>query len=177
MSTQPHSPTDDFSQCHVSIIENFKQLRELGKSDIADPVQPEVQQSANKLLNFYHEVVLNHHHEEEQELFTIVMDCASPGEELQQSAAMVKRLTKEHRNLEKEWKKIEADLKKLAKGKFTRLDKDASVAMAEHYLLHAKYEETFFLPLSARILKNTDLESLGLSLHTRHNLHKTPGYI
>ncbi|WP_296058387.1 hemerythrin domain-containing protein [uncultured Amphritea sp.] len=177
MSTETSSPTDDFSQCHVTIIENFKQLRELAKSDITEPVQPEIQETANKLLNFYHEVVLNHHHEEEQELFNIVMDCASPGEELQQSTQMVKRLTQEHRNLEKEWKKIEADIKKLAKGKFAQLDRDASVAMAEHYLLHAKYEETYFLPLSARILRDTDLESLGLSLHTRHNLHKTPGYI
>ncbi|WP_428035708.1 hemerythrin domain-containing protein [Amphritea sp.] len=177
MNTTPANPTDDFSQCHVSIIENFKQLRELGMSEITDPVQPETQAIAQKLLDFYHEVVLNHHHEEEQELFNIVMDCASPGSELVQTSQMVKRLTEEHRHLEKEWKKIEGDIKKLAKGQFARLDKEASVGMAEHYLLHAKYEESFFLPLSAEILKNTDLESLGLSLHTRHNLHKTPCYI
>ncbi|SEQ70479.1 Hemerythrin HHE cation binding domain-containing protein [Amphritea atlantica] len=177
MNTKPSSPTDDFSQCHISIIKNFEQLGKLGNSEITDPVQPETSQVAQKLITFFHEVVLNHHQEEEQELFNIVMDCASPGEELQQTSMMVKRLTEEHRNLEKEWKKIEPDLKKLAKGRFVELDRQAATGMSEHYLLHAKYEESFFLPLSAEILKNTDLESLGLSLHTRHNLHKTPGYI
>lgn len=170
-------PTDDFSQCHISIIHHFENLRHLSKTDIPNPVSPAIQASARRLVDFYHEVVLNHHHEEEQELFNIVMDCASPGDELNAAARMIKRLTEEHRALEKEWKKIEGSMNKLAKGQFAQLDKEAAMGMADHYLLHAKYEESQFLPLAADILKNTDLESLGLSLHTRHNIDQTACYI
>lgn len=177
MTTTASSPTDDFAQCHISIIQNFEQLRELGMMDITDPVPAEIQTLANKLINFFHEVVINHHHEEEQELFDIVMDCANPGNELTVSSQMIKRLTNEHRKLEKEWKGIEAEIKKLAKGKRAQLDKVAAIAMADHYLLHAKYEESSFLPLAAEILKDTDLESLGLSLHTRHNMTQSASYI
>ncbi|RTE67686.1 hypothetical protein EH243_01690 [Amphritea opalescens] len=177
MTTTAAIPTDDFSQCHLSIIQHFEQLRQLGKTDIPDPVPSNIQTTAKNLVAFYHEVVLNHHHEEEQELFNIVMDCASPGDELHNASLMIKRLTGEHRSLEKEWKSLEPDLKKLAKGHPAKLDKNAALGMADHYLLHAKYEESFFLPLAAEILKNTDLESLGLSLHTRHNIDQTACYI
>ncbi|MDO6563449.1 hemerythrin domain-containing protein [Amphritea sp. 1_MG-2023] len=170
-------PTDDFSQCHIRILQNFEQLRALGKVDITNPVATDIQASAKKLLTFYHEVVLNHHHEEEQELFNIVMDCASPGEELHAASRMIKRLTDEHRALEQQWKNIEAPLKKLAQGRFAQMNNAAATALADSYLLHAKYEESHFLPLAATILKNTDLESLGLSLHTRHNIHQTAGYM
>ena len=177
MSTETESPVNDFSQCHVGIIQNFEALKALGTSDISDPVSPEIQTSAKRLVQFYKEVVLNHHQEEEQELFNVVLDCAKPGSELTQAKAMVERLTQEHRNLEKQWKGIEADVKKLAKGKFSKLDKDASVSMAENYLAHAHYEEDAFLPLSAEILKDTGLESLGITLHTRHDMQKISAYI
>ncbi|WP_290702888.1 hemerythrin domain-containing protein [Amphritea sp.] len=177
MSTEMQSPVDDFSQCHVGIIQNFEALKVLGNSDISDPVQPEIQKSAKKLVQFYKEVVLNHHMEEEQELFNMVLDCAKPGAEQSEAKSMVDRLTKEHRNLEKQWKTIEADIKKLSKGKFSKLDKDASVSMAQNYLAHAHYEEQEFLPLSAVILKDTGLESLGFTLHTRHNVDKIPSYM
>ncbi len=177
MSTELNNPVDDFSQCHVGIIENFERLRILGNTEISDPVQPEIKESAKKLVTFYKEVVLNHHHEEEQELFNMVLDCAKPGTEMASAKSMVDRLTHEHRNLEKQWKNIEADVKKLAKGKFSRLSKEATVSMAENYLAHANYEEQAFLPLSAEILKDAGLESLGISLHIRHNIHKIAGYI
>lgn len=171
------SPTEDFSQCHVGIMKNFQQLKQLGECEISDPVQPDIQALADKLVRFYHDVVLTHHQEEEQELFTAVINCARPGDELNQAKAMVQRLTKEHRSLEKQWKKIEGDIKKLAKGKSVKLDKAATIKMAEHYLFHANYEEDEFLPLSSEILKDTGMSSLGLTLHMRHDSIKVPTYI
>ena len=177
MSTQIQNPVDDFSQCHVGIIQNFEALKNLGNTIITDPVQSEVKESAKKLIQFYKEVVLNHHQEEEQELFNMVLDCAKPGAEQSEARTMVDRLTKEHRNLEKQWKTIESDVKKLSKGKLSKLNKEATISMAENYLAHANFEEEEFLPLSAVILKDSGLESLGITLHIRHNLHKIAGYI
>ncbi|MEH6578618.1 MAG: hemerythrin domain-containing protein [Amphritea sp.] len=185
MTTEPTNPSAenadnpvaDFSNCHIGIIKNFEQLRNLAIIEIQDPVQTEVKQTADKLYKFFREVVLTHHEEEEQELFTVVRDCARPGEELNTAEAMVKRLTNEHRSLEKQWKKIEADIKKLSKGKKVDLNKAATIKMAEDYLAHADYEEREFLPLSAEILKDTGLSSLGLSVHMRHTKVSIPGYI
>ena len=177
MTTENISPTDDFSQCHVSIIKNFTELKAFGEKQIDDPVSAEDQAQADKFVRFFKDVVLTHHQEEEHELFTVVIDCASPGDELQKARHMVERLTKEHRSLEKQWKKIEADMKKLAKGKAARLDQQATVRLAEVYLMHANYEEDEFLPLSADILKDTGMESLGLTLHMKHDSIRVPTYI
>jgi len=177
MSTEQQSPTQDFSDCHKSIIENFQNLKAFGEREISEPVSAEDRAQADKFVRFFSDVVLTHHQEEEQELFTVVIDCATPGEELQQSRAMVQRLTKEHRSLEKQWKKIEGDMKKLAKGKTSKLDARATVKLAEHYLMHANYEEEEFLPLSSEILKDTGMASLGLTLHMRHDSIKVPTYI
>ncbi len=185
MKTEPNSPNmeqsenplTDFSNCHVGIIKNFEQLRELARTDIQDPVPSEIQQTADKLYKFFHDVVLTHHDEEEQELFTVVLDCARPGEESHKAEAMVKRLTAEHRGLEKEWRGIEAAIKKLSKGKLVNLDSAAMIKMAEDYLAHADFEEREFLPLSADILKGTGLSSLGLAVHMRHAKVSIPGYI
>lgn len=171
------SPTEDYSQCHVGIIKNFQSLKELGELEISDPVSPLQQAQAEKLVKFFKDVVLTHHKEEEQELFTVVIDCARPGEELKRAKELVARLTSEHRSLEKEWKAIEGDIKKLAKGKPVVLNKVATVLMAEHYLQHAEFEETEFLPLSAEILKDTGMAELGLTLHSRHDNIRIPGYI
>lgn len=171
------NPTDDYSQCHIGIIKNFQSLKELGELSISEPVSPQIQAQAGQLVRFFKDVVMTHHREEEQELFTVVLDCASPGEELAQAQALVERLTREHRALEKEWKALEGAIKKLAKGKLVALDRNAAVRMAEHYLAHAEFEEAEFLPLSATILKDTGMAELGLTLHSRHQQSRIPGYI
>lgn len=177
MMTTEDSPIEDYSQCHINIIKNFEALKEFGKKQITDPVSAEDSAAADKFVRFFKDVVLTHHHEEEQELFNVVIDCASPGNELTQAKAMVQRLTKEHRSLEKQWKNIEGDMKKLAKGKAASLDQNATLKLAEHYLLHANYEEDEFLPLSSEILKDTGMASLGLTLHMKHDSIKVPTYI
>ena len=172
------SPLQDFSNCHSGIIENFNLLLQLAETQIEKPVQKDVSQSAKQLLNFFETVVLEHHAEEEQELFTEVRDSArhlqATGEK---AVAMIEQLTAEHRSLEAQWQALEPTLRSLAKGKAVSLDCSAAVKLAQDYLAHAEFEEQQFLPLSATILGERGLSSLGLSLHMRHHQVHIPGYI
>jgi hemerythrin-like domain-containing protein len=161
-------PLMDFSNCHVGIIKNFEQLRGLATTNISEPISPDIKQTAAKLYSFFHEVVLKHHKEEEDELFNVVLDCARRGEETLKSKTMIKQLTNEHRMLELQWKLIEPDIKQLAKGKFVIFDQAMALRLANSYLDHAQFEEREFLPLSAEILGDKGLSSLGLSIHMRH---------
>ena len=83
---------------------------------------------------------------------------------------MVSRLTDEHRELEALWKRIEAGLKKVAKGRFDEVSPQELQRLVTQYLAHAEFEEKEFLPLSATILgRNANhMAALGLSLHMRH---------
>lgn len=171
-------PLMDFSNCHVGIAKNFQRLRKLAATEIERPVQADVKDAAKRLLAFFQDVVLEHHSEEEQELFAEVTDSARRGgSDAARALAMIDQLVKEHRSLEAQWQAIEADIKLLSKGKPASLDKDAAAKLATDYLAHADFEEQEFLPLSAKILGERGLSSLGLSLHMRHSDVSIPNYI
>lgn len=176
-TTGNDDPLMDFSNCHVGIIKNFEQLRALATTSISDPVPQDIKQVAAKLYSFFHEVVLKHHKEEEDELFNVVIDCARRGEETSKAKAMIKQLTNEHRMLEMQWKLIEPDIKQLAKGKSVIFDHAMALRLANTYLDHAQFEEREFLPLSAEILGDKGLSSLGLSIHMRHTSVGVSNYI
>ncbi|MCO4757814.1 MAG: hemerythrin domain-containing protein [Oceanospirillaceae bacterium] len=186
MTTEPNSasagsnedPLTDFSNCHVGIINNFERLRALSLTEIESPVQADVKTSAKKLYAFFRDVVLEHHSEEEQELFAEVKDSSRKGgDDAAKALGMIDQLVREHRSLEAQWKAIESDIKQLSKGKPASLDQEAAGKLADDYLAHANFEEQEFLPLSAKLLGERGLSSLGLSLHMRHTHVSIPNYI
>ena len=92
---------------------------------------------------------------------------------------MVDQLTREHRDIERQWSTLEPQLKKLAKGQPVEIDPQAIASLVAQYKAHAEFEEAEFLPLSARILgRDSDhMAALGLSLHMRHQPPTILGYI
>lgn len=175
--TSDENPLNEFSGCHEGIFENFRQMQAmlelLNKTGRAE----EVRVMAKAQLAFVRDVVFEHHAEEEQELFTAVMDSATEGDEASQARTYIKRLVAEHRALEAMWASIESDMRRLAKGKEAKLDREIAEKLAHDYLAHATFEEQYFLPLSAKILSKNDLSALGLSLHMRHQDEHISGYI
>jgi len=82
----------------------------------------------------------------------------------------VDQLTREHRDVEAQWKQLEPLIKKLAKGQPADVNPQAVSSLVAQYQAHAQFEEQEFLPLSEKILsRNGDhMAALGLSLHMRH---------
>jgi hypothetical protein len=66
------------------------------------------------------------------------------------------------------WLLIEPDIKLLAKGKASHLDRVIAASLAQQYLEHADFEERVFLPLAAEMLSKNELSALGMSMHMRH---------
>jgi hemerythrin-like domain-containing protein len=181
MSEQnPHDidhPLDDFSNCHVGIIDNFERLRRLPQLLASDTGNAEAKEIAANCTKFFKDVVLMHHEEEEDELFNAVTLAAHDDTELDEATAIIDRLVAEHRELESLWQQIEADMKRIGKGKSADLNTAVVSELADKYLAHARYEEEAFLPLSAKILSKNDQSALGLSLHMRHSSPQVIGYI
>ena len=159
---------NEFSGCHQAIIDNFRQLQDLLRIIDDKPDSRETRKMAKKLIGFFKDIVLTHHAEEEQELFTAVMDSAASEEEASRPREYIKRLVAEHRELERMWLLIEPDIKLLAKGKASHLDRVIAASLAQQYLEHADFEERVFLPLAAEMLSKNELSALGMSMHMRH---------
>ena len=173
MSHAPQNPVDtdvplnNFSHCHAGILRHLDTFGELPA--LLAPAQ-RARAVAEDIVKFFRAAAFEHHEEEEQELFTAVLADARPGEERERVQAMIALLTREHRDIEAQWRQLEPHLKKLLKGDAAEVDGAAIERLVRPYQQHARIEETEFLPLSAAILgrESADLAALGLSLHTRH---------
>lgn len=161
------APLTNFSHCHEGILKRLSALDEL-PALLAPAAR--ARQVAEQSVEFFREAIFEHHLEEERELFPAVLASAHPGEEADRVQLMVRRLTNEHRMLESLWKRLESDLKKVAKGQSTDMDVSELHRLVADYSAHARFEEAEFLPLSETILgrNSNHMAALGLSLHMRH---------
>ena len=162
-------PLANFTNCHVGIVHQLLALDRLPA--LLGPAA-QARLIATQALSFFNDVVREHHGQEERELFPAVLKSAAPGPERECVQSMVDRLTREHREVESAFAKLEGPLKAAAKGHDSDLDAQAVSALVAGYIGHAAFEEQQFLPLAQAILtrKPHDLEALGLSLHLRHAL-------
>lgn len=161
------APIANFTHCHDGILSQLRKMADL----------PELLQAAEHARaqaagtrTFFRQVVFEHHQEEERALFEAVLASADEGDELARVKALTDRLTGEHRQIEAQFARLEADLKKMAAGQPCPLDCEALEALVTQYRAHAELEEREFLPLSQRILSRNSnhMAALGLSLHMRH---------
>ncbi len=166
-TVDPQDPLTNFADCHGLILERIGALTELPA--LLEPAA-RARRLAAESLEFFGDTMTEHHAEEERELFPAVLADAQPGEELERVTAMVRRLTNEHRAVEREWQRLRRGLKRVAKGQDTDLDVGLLERLLELYAAHARFEEAEFLPLSEQILRRNrrHLAALGLSLHLRH---------
>jgi hemerythrin-like domain-containing protein len=136
---------------------------------LLEPAQ-RAREVAEKSLEFFREAIFEHHLDEERELFTAVLESALDDAERFKVQSMNKRLTDEHRELEKIWKSLESGLKKVVKGQFGEVNVTDLSRLVSQYRAHAQFEEQEYLPLAQQILgrNGNHMAALGLSLHMRH---------
>ena len=160
-------PLNNFSQCHAGIVRHLDTFGELPA--LLAPAR-RAREVAEDIVKFFRVAAFDHHEEEERELFPAVLADAQPGAERERVQQMIDALTREHRDIEKQWNALEPQLKKLAKGQPTDIDPQAVASLVDQYKAHARFEEQEFLPLSEQILgrNSNHMAALGLSLHMRH---------
>ena len=170
------APLQDFSQCHAGILRKLDLLG--GLPALLEPAM-RAREVAEQAVEFFREAIFEHHLDEERELFPAVLASAAAGAEREKVQAMAQRLTDEHRELESTWKRLERELKKVAKGQTSAVDVHDIEALVARYKAHAQFEESEYLPLAQTILgrNSNHMAALGLSLHMRHTLVPVKGYI
>lgn len=169
MINQYKSSLTDFSSCHVKIIKHIHDLGELPKRLMSEGYSDELSQNAGNLSIFYKSVIIKHHKDEEVVLFQAIKDVLDKHlDQAFEIAGYIGRLTEEHRHLERLWKLVDSDLKKLEKGKQVDINSVLVTQLAKDYLAHAQFEEQIFLPIAEDILSHYEKAALGMSLHMRY---------
>lgn len=160
-------PLNNFSHCHAVFLAQLNAMAELPELVAAAAKAREV---ARSTLEMFQGSVREHHADEENELFPAVLRSAHPGAESERVAALVRRLTGEHRALEALWKRLEHAVSANAGGKPVDIDAAVVSEFVTAFSLHARFEEVEFLPLADTILgrNGNHMAALGLSIHMRH---------
>lgn len=163
------APLETFAQCHAGILEHLADFGQLPA--LLEPAL-RARRIAADMLAFFRHAVYEHHADEERELFPAMLASAGPGDERDYVQAIVDRLTREHRQVEQAWERLEPDLRAVAKGHDSTLAPLAVATLVATYRAHATYEEQVFLPLAQAILSRNanHMAALGVSLHLRHTL-------
>ncbi|HET7404270.1 MAG TPA: hemerythrin domain-containing protein, partial [Usitatibacter sp.] len=105
----------------------------------------------------------------EEDLFPALLRCASP-RELEALRPLLRRLRRDHEELEALWSAMRLRLQRVADGTGTALDSFAADAFVEHYRRHIGIEETQLLPLARRILDAGAVASVGASMAARRGV-------
>lgn len=165
----PATPIDEFSRCHEGILAHLQSMS--GLPALLEAAA-QARRVAAETVEFFRKVVLSHHEEEERDLFPAVLASAQAGAEHSEVQAIVERLTREHREVEAAFHRLEPALKAAAKGQEAALPAADVAALVARYEGHARYEEQSFLPLSQRVLgrNSNHMAALGIALHLRHTL-------
>jgi hypothetical protein len=160
-------PIGDFSHCHEGILQGLGDFSGLAALQEAAARSRDI---AGQVMRLMDEAVMLHHDEEEKELFTAVMESSRPGAERDRVKGLVLRLTEEHRDIEQLWRRVRGQVRSIAAGKAADLDQRAVDLLVDVYRMHARSEETEFLPLARDILgrNGNHMAALGLALHMRH---------
>src|SRR5690606_37029113 len=174
-SVRADAPLGEFSHCHEGILSRLEAFADL---PALVAVATRARERASEALFLFEDIVMEHHADEEAELFAAVLRWAEPGEELESVRAMTRRLSAEHRAIEKLWQKHRPAVEAAARGKAADLPREAASELVSAYVAHATFEEEVFLPLARNILSRDDahMAALGLSLHLRH-APRIPGSI
>lgn len=165
--SHPHTPVDDFSDCHVGIIATLQKMNQLPEQVAAAKAARE---TAHEVFHMFEEIVFNHHFEEEHDLFPAVLASSHPGPERTHVASLIAQLTQEHRDVEAAWGRLRSQVKAASKGAESHFADQDIKELVARYSAHARFEEQNFLPLSQEILgrNSNHLAALGVSLHLRH---------
>jgi hemerythrin-like domain-containing protein len=166
-----------FIGSHVGIIEKMQRLRALPAELSARGLDDTVRRTAADVHRFFNDAVLPHHDEEEHDLFPALRHCAQKGDEAGLVDSIVRRLEREHRELEEMWDRLEPSIRRIGRGKPATLDAALVESFTTAYVEHARFEEVAVLPLADRILKSGDRSAMALALAMRRMPHRAYGYI
>lgn len=171
---------DSFHDCHRGILDYLRQLHALAELVRQPGKERDVEELALAIWRFFREVIVAHHEEEEEELFPAMLKAWDQERVARDDIkSSIERLTREHRDVEQIWERIEPQIRKLSRGKLAILDVAAVNALCEQYEAHARFEEDHFLPLCEQLLgsQSVEMRKLARAIHARRPGTWVAGYV
>ncbi len=168
-TTDFSKPLETLKACHVRIRAECGKLRNLADRVRDKGCDDEVRQLAAALMRYFDTAARYHHEDEEDDLLPRMMAAATIGRG-SRLTRLVADIATEHREMEKIWTELRAELQEISAGENLPLDVLAVDRFVKLYSLHITVEETNVYPLAEMLLSREDLEQIGASMAERRGV-------
>jgi hemerythrin-like domain-containing protein len=168
-TTDFSKPLETLKACHVRIRAECGKLRSLADRVKDKGGDDEARQLAATLMRYFDTAARYHHEDEEDDLLPRMMAAATTGRG-SRLTRLVADIATEHREMEKIWTELRAELQEISAGENLPLNMLAVDRFVKLYSSHITVEETNVYPLAEMLLSREDLEQIGASMAERRGV-------
>jgi len=163
------APLEMLAACHVRIQRQCATLSRLVPHLAQHGSDGQARSAAANIVRYFDSSALDHHQDEEQDLFPALIESMA-GSDAVCIKALTQGLSDEHRKLEQGWRTLKPLLERIAAGEPATLAADAVARFVDLYEQHIRREEDELLPMAARLLGDTDIDSIGRAMRLRRGI-------
>jgi len=164
------NPAPDFSDplgllaaCHRRMLDLCELLDRLPHWIEANGVDREVEDSVTRIKRYFETAAPLHHQDEEQDLFPMLIHDVA-------ARALIGQLQQEHRQLDRLWQDLAAQLQALAQGEYDAPAFDAAaIPFCHAYRTHVQQEDSQLLKIAQAQLSTSQLQQLGDAMARRRH--------
>lgn len=162
-------PLEMLSACHGRIEQQCATLRRLQGHLPAHGADDQARAAAAAVMRYFDLAARQHHEDEERDLFPALLESMA-GSDPVCLRELTASLTVEHRQLEAAWRRVRAELERVAAGDAAALSAEDVEAFAALYARHIEREEQELLPMAARLLCDDELDRIGRTMRERRGI-------
>jgi len=162
-------PLEMLAACHHRIESQCTTLQRLVAHMATHGSDEEARVAAAAVLRYFDASAVDHHADEEIDLFPALIDSMA-GSDATCIRALVVSLQGDHRILESLWQLLRPALLKIAAGEPQPLRSGDVLPLVTLYGEHMAREEAELLPMAARLLSDSALESVGRAMRERRGI-------
>ena len=162
-------PLEMLSACHERIQKQCATLRRLPAHLAAHGADEDARQAATNVMRYFDTAGRNHHADEEIDLFPALLESMA-GSDAVCLRDIIAVLTREHREVDRAWSTVRAQLESLTRGDASALDAAAVDDLISRHARHIAREEEELLPMAKRLLSDDQLQALGQAMRARRGV-------
>ena len=166
-------PLEMLAACHLRIERQCSTLQRLAQHLLTHGSDAQAQTAASGLKHYFDIAAVDHHADEEVDLFPALIESMA-GSDAVCLREMIATLSAEHRELESRWRRLRVALQQVAHGMPAALDTEEVNDFVGLYERHIAREQADLLPMAQRLLRDDELDRIGLAMRARRKVLGDP---
>lgn len=163
------APLEMLSACHGRVERQCQTLLRLLPHLAANGPDQAAREAAQNVMRYFDTSARHHHADEDEDLFPALLHSA-PEAGPAGLRELIAALQTQHRELEQAWGELRWKLEQVWLGTRQDLGKEEVEHLVRLYRSHIAREEAELLPVAARILGASQLDSVGRAMRLRRGI-------